>query len=360
MNKLNGLITVVLSCSIILTACGKSDNSYNSGAAMDADYAYSDSFSAIAGVTNGAAEQGYNTKSNSLDYAVSAETEYVDEAGVSNEVIGNTENGTLTGMSQDIRREMLIYTCNMSIDVLTFDDSVASFKEQVENFGGFVERESYSDGGRAYQWYDENVEKWQKYSATIRIPSNKYNEFCNTVGTIGDLRSKEANVENVSQEYYDLKTELEIYEAKEQRYINMLSTIQEDEYAIAVESELTNIQIEIAKIKTRMNTISTDVAYSTIFVNINEVKEYRAEPVQQDTFIQRLCNTLSETGTGFVMFLEDLLFFVIEVFPYAVIIGLIVFVVVRVHKKRVKGQIKLGKNKVETISNEPAKKDNKE
>ncbi len=233
-----------------------------------------------------------------------------------------------------IQKEMLVYSCNMVVDTLDFDTSLNSFKNTLEMYGGFIENENFSDGGSNGRWYYEDEEKWKGYSATVRIPSKNYDAFCNSAGDLGDLRSKTSNVENLSQEYSDLSTTLEIYEAKEQRYIALLADITEDEYAVEIERELTDIQIKIANIKTRMNQISTDVAYSYVYFTLNEVKEYVSEPVKTDTFLDRLGNTLSNAGSGFLVFLEGLLFFLIYTVPYLLLIGIVVFVVVKVVRKR--------------------------
>lgn len=233
-----------------------------------------------------------------------------------------------------IQKEMLVYSCNMVVDTLDFDTSLNSFKNTLDMYGGFIEKENFSDGGGGGRWYYEDEEKWKGYSATVRIPSKNYDAFCNSAGDLGDLRSKTSNVENLSQEYSDLSTTLEIYEAKEQRYIALLADITEDEYAVEIERELTDIQIKIANIKTRMNQINTDVAYSYVYFTLNEVKEYVSEPIKTDTFLDRLGNTLSNAGSGFLDFLEGLLFFLIYTVPYLLLIGIVVFVIVRIARKR--------------------------
>ena len=156
---------------------------------------------------------------------------------------------------------------------------------------------------------------------------------------LGDLRSKNASVTNMSQEYSDLSTTLAIYEAKEARYLALLADITEDEYAIAVEKELTDIQIQIANLKTRMNTIETDVAYSYVYFTLNEVKEYKAEPVKTDTFAERLSSTLSSAGEGFLSFLEWLLFVIIYLAPYLVFLGIVAAVVIFIAKSVKKHKI---------------------
>lgn len=320
--KKNRILPIVM-CAMLLTACGsnsKSDtamylNSDSAGYAYDA----------------APAEDYY-------EYAEEAENESAEEADYesaeasTNSALSN-EPDTETSIGVEIQKEMLVYTCNMSIDVLEFDSAIDSIKQYVDTYGGFIDNESYNDGGSSSRWYDENAEKWQKYSATVRVPSKNYELFCNDAAELGSLRSKTASVDNLSREYYDLSTTLDIYEAKKERYIALLASISEDEYAVAVENELTDIQIEIAKIKSRMNDIRTDVAYSYVYLTVNEVKEYQAEPVKTDTFMQRLGNTLSESGRNFINFLENLLFFLIYTGPYIIIIAVIVILIIKGKKK---------------------------
>lgn len=233
--------------------------------------------------------------------------------------------------SEDIiQKEMLVYSCNMTIDVLDFDDYISSLRNNIDTYSAFVENENYSDGGSNGRWYYADSEKWQSYSATIRVPSADYEAFCNDIAEQGDLRSKNASVQNMSREYYDLSSDLEIYEAKEMRYMELLSTITDEQYALSIEKELTDIQIEISRIKTRMNDIKTDVAYSYVYLTVNEVKEYTEEPVKTDTFLQRLSNTVSKASSGFLNFMEKLLFLCIYLLPYALVIGLFVFVIVKI------------------------------
>lgn len=301
-------IAAFLLCTALLTGCGSSSN-----------YA-SESYSISKASYDSANDAYYDS-----DYSYSDEVENADAS--------SNSSGDESGLAADrIKKEMLVYSCDMSVDVLDFDTAVSKFKESLDSYGGFVESENYNDGGSNGRWYSEDDERWQTYSATVRVPSADYDAFCSAASELGDLRNKNASVQNVSSEYYDLSTTLEIYEAKEERYIALLADITDDEYAISVEKELTELQIEIAKIKTRMNDITTDVAYSFVNISINEVKQYTPEPVQKDTFGQRLKNTISSTASNFVKFLEVLLFIIIALLPYIVLIGIIVFVIILIRK----------------------------
>ena len=107
-----------------------------------------------------------------------------------------------------------------------------------------------------------------------------------------------------------------------------------------------------------MNRIETDVAYSYVNISINEVKQYREEPVKNDTFIQRLGNTVSDTVSDFLDFLEELLFVIIHLLPYLILIGIIVVIVLAARKKiRAKKALK---NQAEITSNKPAEAEQSE
>lgn len=317
------LLSAAVLCAVLLTGCAKSsDTAYFSMEERNTNGYDGGYYAETAAETTAASAASYD----SYDY----ETGDVEEP-MSPKSSGDDDESTLAADS--IQKEMLVYSCYMTVDTLEFDASLNSFKNTLDMYGGFVETENFSDGGNDGRWYYENEQKWQSYSATVRIPSKNYEAFCNSAGELGDLRSKTSSVENLSQEYSDLSTTLKIYEAKEQRYIALLAEITEDEYAVEIERELTEIQIKIANIRTRMNQISTDVAYSYVYFTLNEVKEYVSEPIKTDTFFDRLGNTLSDAGTGFLEFLEGLLFFLIYAVPYLVLIGIVIFVIVLIVKK---------------------------
>lgn len=306
-------ITAFLLSAALLTGCGSSSNYASDTASISQN------------------SKGYSSYDSASEAYYDSDYSYSDE--VENADASSNGSGDEDGLAADrIKKEMLVYSCDMSVDVLDFDTAVSKFKESLDSYGGFVENENYNDGGSGSRWYSEDDEKWQTYSATVRVPSTDYDAFCAAAAELGDLRSKNASVQNVSSEYYDLSTTLEIYEAKEQRYIALLAEITDDEYAVSIEKELTELQIEIAKIKTRMNDISTDVAYSFVNISINEVKQYTPEPVQKDTFGQRLKNTISSTASNFVKFLEVLLFIIIALLPYIILVGIIVFVIILIRK----------------------------
>lgn len=340
---------IFLVCTALLTSCGSKANTTMENAFSFAGSNSKDLYSAS---NDSAASYDDYAYGYSEEAVAEADTVYAESADPQTEKAQNADVST-----GSIDREMLVYSCSMSVDVLDFDKASEEFKTKLNQYQGFVETENLNDGSSYSRYYYGNEEKWHTYTATVRVPSRVYEDFCAAVSELGDLRSKNASVENVSQEYSDLSTTLEIYEKKEDRYLEMLANAKDETNAVAIEDKLTDVQVEIAKLKTRMNQIKTDVAYSYVYITINEVKEYQAEPVHTDTFGERLMNTLKDAGSGFLDFLEGLLFFLIYAVPYLLVFGIIIFGIVKLIKA-VKNKNKAKKEKKEMLraEKEAAKK----
>ena len=304
MKKTSLFLALAMACTMALSSCGDSGES-----------------------KSGYAERAPQNDSSAYDSYRDGESFESDSAGDDGSNMPNYHQSE----AKAIDRQKLVYSCDMSIDVLEFDEAVDEIHNLIDRNNGFIESENFSDGGNTSQWRYADTQKWKTLNTTIRIPSANYDEFCKDAESIGDMRRKNSSVQNLTTEYSDLKTTLEIYEAKEKRYLDILADIKNEADAISVENELTSIEVEIARIKTRMNNIENDVAYSYIYLNLNEVREYSEKPeiVKTDTFGQRLKNTLSKTGSSFLNFLEVILFIVIRVFPYLLFIGIIIFIFVK-------------------------------
>ncbi len=303
-----GLLTVV----IAVAGCSGSDNSYNGNSnfySIGKDY--SDSIS-----SNGIASDSYGSGQKSTEDAASQE-----------------EQVARSQTDQTIDREMLIYSCDVKIDTLDYKKSVNAFKAGLKEMGGFVEHEYYSDGAGFYGYYVEESEKTKNYTATVRIPSQKYESFVTSLGDLGDVRSQNADVENVSQEYKDAGIQLKILEAKEAAYLKMLKKAENTNEILTIQNTLTEIQVQIEQLKSRIQTIETDVAYSFINIEISEVARYQDEPKETDTFFQRLSNTVTETAEDFLDFLEWLLFTVIRLFPYVIVFIVVLPIIFRIRKR---------------------------
>lgn len=255
------------------------------------------------------------------------------EEAVSGEENANT--ATTGNTTKKLTKEMLVYRGALSIDTLDFNTSVNSFKAMLAEKDGFVERESYTDNYSTNSYYaTPESSKHNLYTATVRIPSSEYDAIMNAASDFGDVRLKNSNVSNVTQEYGTYQSQLEIYEAEYKRYLSLLEKATDDEYALKIENELFNIQIQIANLKSGITNLENDVAYSYIDITIKEVTKYEEKPEKTDTFLDRFKNVCKDSWERFLAFLEEITFFLILNIYYIVILLVIVLIVWRVLRKR--------------------------
>ena len=75
----------------------------------------------------------------------------------------------------------------------------------------------------------------------------------------------------------------------------MLSNASEIESMIAIEARLSEVESDLMSLKTEIKYMDMDVAYSYVYVNVNEVMEYTEQdvPVKTNKFVDRLINQLS-------------------------------------------------------------------
>lgn len=321
------ILAVILLITLLLGGCGSSKS--------DDTMAFSKSTAKSTAANDGLSSD--ESGAYEADADMSDVEEVPSEDGDTVEVTSYDNENATANTTKKISTEMLVYRGSLVIDSLDFEKTVADFKKLILDNGGFVESENYADNKEMYaRYYQEDEDTNKTYSATIRIPSDKYEYAMTQTGELGDLRTKSSNVTNVTQQYSTYKSELEIYEAEYSRYLDLLAKAKDDKYALEIEKQLFDLQVKIADLKSSMTNLETDVAYSYIDVEICEVKEYKEEPAKKDTFVDRLKNTCEESLEGLLAFLEGLLFFVIRSWYGFAFFALIVWIIVKIIKASIK------------------------
>ena len=293
----------------------------------------------MTGCSGGGSSKSGGTAVRDSEAGLSDTADTAAEADGMNESASEADTGeTIDDLAQKaggavkFKKEMLVYRCNLSIDTLDYETSLSDFKKLLKEYDCFIETENYSDNGDNYSYYYiEQSGKHSQYTATVRVPSEKYGAFLDSMGSIGDIRSKNSNVENLNQEYTDTETALKIYREQEKRYIAMIKDA-DDSYALQLQQQLTELEIKIAQLESRKNQIETDVAYSYVNLTLREVQKYSAHG-KTDTFMMRLQDNISDSWDTFLNVLETLLTIFIYVWYYLVIVLVIVFFAVRQSKK---------------------------
>lgn len=258
------------------------------------------------------------------------------EAAQGENSAAGSNNANKQNTTNRINDEKLIYNCSITIDSLDYPKAIKSFRSLIEKYDGFLQNENETDNSDAnqndnyYIYYgnqnkkDGRIDKRYTYTATVRVPSKNYNAFVEETGDIGDVRNKNAHVDNITQNYYDLKAELEVLETKYQRFLEMLKKAKTTTEILEIENSITSLETQINQIKTTLNRYDNDVAYSYVNVSIRQVKEYAEEETDTST----VGGAVESSWDSFCDFLHEILIGFIYMLPYLLVIAVITLLII--------------------------------
>lgn len=312
--KKTRIVTVVLSAALVigLTACGAPSNG-----AMDKGFALQGT------QTNKTAYESYESD---MDYGYT-------EAAVSEEgmaaAAGTNGSG---GASQKVDNSAyfderkLIKTVNLQVETQEFDALLASIEAQVETLGGYIENMNTYNGSR----YSSGREYNRTSSLTVRIPKQQLSGFVNAVSEAGNVISRSENVEDVTLSYVDMESRRNSLQTEQERLQALLEVADNLEDILTIEDRLSTVRYQLESMESQLRTYDNKVDFSTVYMNIQEVKELT--PVEEETTWERISNgfidSLLDVKDGLVDFF---VWFVVSL-PYLAVWVIVIFIIVMIIK----------------------------
>ena len=286
---------------------------------------------------NGAMGDSFDS---SLDMGV-AEDYFESESSVSTPSQPSSDSNKTDGSTtQDyLESQKLVYKCYVSLETLTFSETMDAISGLVTTFDGFVESNSLSDD--SWGWYYSDYNKTtgtMSAKMTIRIPTENYNKFLESLDGQGKIRSKTENVTNITKQYSDTKTPIEVLEKERDMLLEMMDRAVSIDDMMVVETRLSQVQRELAIYQSNMGSMNMDINFSTITISIEEVMEYTRE-IEETTFVERIFEACADSIESFAEFLEGFTIAVIYLAPYIIIFGAIAIGVIFAVKKKKKAKL---------------------
>jgi hypothetical protein len=204
----------------------------------------------------------------------------------------------------------IIRNGNLTIESNDLKKSKTRLDTLVGFHSGYISSESYND-----------QEDQLSYNITCRIPADKFDQFISGVESGPDkVISKSVNVNDVTEQYYDVKIRLENERQVEKRYLELLAQARTVKDILDIEEKLGKVRQEIESKEGRLRFLDDRVNYSTLNIWIYQKKDRKYEPGDRDSFGQRLKKSLHKGWQGLV----DFLLFFLNLWPLW-IIGLVVW-----------------------------------
>ncbi len=220
-----------------------------------------------------------------------------------------------------------ILTFRFYLETLEYEKTIQELEQMVEMQFGFFES-SESEGGSATDTY-----RRRRASYTIRIPKEKVDTFTKGLGGIGNIVNKSRFTEDVTGQYYDTEARIKTLEIQEERLLAILEEADNLEYIIELERELSDVRYQIESYSSSFRHLNDQINYSTVYVEIQEVKEPTIFEEEPETFFEKMSKGFMDSIDRLVDFFANLILFLTTNSPVLILLGLIVYLVYRIVKR---------------------------
>lgn len=228
--------------------------------------------------------------------------------------------------------QKLIKRYRVTLETTEYDRTSSEISALVESYGGYFSSSSERGGGTS------SGRRSSRYGEfTVRIPAEKLDEFISELGGKGNVISSNLTTDDITESYYSYQSRLDALALQEQRILDMMKKADSLDYLIKLEDKLSQIRSEINELNYKLKYYDKSVDYSYATISLCEVIEYTEE--SDVTFISRLGNAVKKTFVVFGKVVGELLIAIVWLFPFALVCGIIAFIVVISVKRRKKKRI---------------------
>lgn len=297
---------LAVSLALVLTACGGS-------AKFDAGVE-----STSPAMSSSAAAQAPMAM---VEYAEMAEEIDIDENGATNNTAALS--GQETPQAQLPENRKIIRHMSLYLETQDFEKAVSQIRQAVTDSGGYIEQENIS--GRSIRGHREENPRHAYFMA--RIPSQRLDGAVSTVSSLCNMRERQENTDDVTERYYDAQARLRSLELQEQRLLAILEKAEKLEDVVSLEQALSEVRYEIESITASIRHMDSQVTYSYLEMNLDEVVTYTESPGIPKTFGEELAAAASASMRGVTDFCKSMLLGLIRNGP-VLIIGLLVWALI--------------------------------
>lgn len=305
---------------------------------------------------------GSMTASSNAGYAPAAPTEaesyyyalddaYYDMAASDYEYYEKADSGAmLSGSGGEPAKaetfDKIIYSGNARVETVDFDNVLERIYGMVDGYGGFLES-SYITGKDYYSSYYDRA-SYRNASFTIRVPREAFRSFTGSLEELGNLTYSSYEAQNISTSYYDTQSRLSTYRTEEERLLEMLNKAENVEDMLNIEDRLAMVRYNIESLTTTLTNWDSKINYSTLYLEVQEVKELTKETPITRTFGEDLVQSVKDSLEWLGQAIKDGTIFIVSAIPLLIIPAIVIVVVILIIRSRKrKEKEKITENDVE-------------
>ena len=238
--------------------------------------------------------------------------------------LSGSQNDSGTGISIDnplsAPEKKIIKDGRMGIKVDDIQAAKNTVNSLVAKYKGHYARDNYND-----------TDYSSTFILTIKIPADSYDTFITEIESgNGKVLYKDISARDVTMQVIDLETRLKNKREYMVRYRELLNKANTIKDILEIESQIRAIEEEVESVEARLKSLNTDVAYSTLDLNINKTKPYTYIANKSDNFWERAKSSLF---SGWDIFIHIVLL-IIKLWPIWIIAGVTTFIIKKVRRRK--------------------------
>lgn len=376
MMRKSGLFAIVLAAAVV-AGCGSSDASY---AEVSSGTTSASSSRAAAGVSSNYDYAAEMTAEKAYDYdsGTEAVADVYDESTLEEmDPYYNAGDITVTADDQqdasdskksskdkpdDIEEvdtsKKVIRNMNYSVETTDLDALDQAIQAKVSELGGYIENSSidgstvYHDGyylgedgntyyDTSYVSHSGNTRQYRYAYYTIRIPAQQLDQFAQAVEEGANVLSQSTSTQDITSSYVDTDSRRKSLEEELQVLNDMAKKAETVEDLIQIESQRSEVRYQLENIKSQLKSMDDRVAYSTVNMDVTEVKVLTDTTAKDLTWQERVSNgfanscerlvtTSQEIAIGIASNLPMILFYIVIAVILLVLLRLVLVIIMAI------------------------------
>ena len=241
-----------------------------------------------------------------------------DEERLKSEEAVSQTAGNLIETPVTVRK--IIKDGRMEIRVKELEKGKKDIDSLVKKYKGYYADETFNNQDYAHG-----------YTLKIRVPAFTFEAFITEIEAgAGEVVYKNISSRDVTEEFIDLETRLKNKKNYLNRYGELLKQAKSVKDILEIEEKTRLIEEEVESVQGRLKYLNNQVDFSTLDLQISKKNDYNLYANNTGRFIDRLKLSMVKGWFGLVTFT----LFVIRIWPFWIIVGVMYYLVRRILKKK--------------------------
>ena len=250
-----------------------------------------------------------------------------EEMRADNSMSGSAESPAEMVKNPEEGRKIIV-TYNLTLDTKEYNESINKINELLRGNSGYTQSLNESAYGTRY------------VTMVLKVPKDNAEDFVNGIAGTESINIIDRSIDSsdVTSQYTDNELRLKTQREKLERLYALQRDQKDLETLLKLEAEISDTIYEIEKIELDLKNLDSKIDYSTINLTLREISTSTSTTTKL-SFIDRISAAIGDSIYDFTYFFENLIIAAIFLFPYIVLLVLIIILVRYIYRKFTKGKI---------------------